>query len=159
MTYIIITTIALTIVSFFFDKKKTWKGIKKGAKQFLNILPTLLSVIILISVVLYFISDDVLTEYLGSGAGITAYFSAGLIGAVAILPGFIAYPLAGILVKSGVSLSVIAVFITTLKMVGIMTIPIERRYFGLKVALIRNILSFAGALVVGILMALIFNYL
>ncbi len=159
MSYIIILTAFLTLVSFIFDKKKTWKGIKKGAKQFINILPTLLSVIILISVVLYFISDDVLTEYLGSGAGITAYFSAGLIGAVAILPGFIAYPLAGILVKSGVSLSVIAVFITTLKMVGIMTIPIERRYFGLKVALIRNILSFAGALVVGILMALIFNYL
>ena len=77
MTYIIVFTIILTIVSFIFDKKKTWKGIKRGVKQFINILPTLLSVIILISVVLYFISDDVLTEYLGSGAGITAYFSAG----------------------------------------------------------------------------------
>ncbi len=159
MYYIIIFTVIITLISFIFDKKKTIKGIKKGAKQFINILPTLFSVIMLISIVLYFISDDVLTEYLGSKAGITAYFSAGLIGSVAILPGFIAYPLAGILVKSGVSLSVIAVFITTLKMVGIMTIPIERRYFGTKVALIRNLLSFVGALVVGIIMALILNYL
>ena len=158
MYYIIIITAVLTLVSFFFDKKKTWKGIKKGAKQFINILPTLLSVIILISIVLYFISDKVLTEYLGSDAGITAYFSAGILGAIAILPGFIAYPLAGILVKSGVSLSVIAVFITTLKMVGFLTIPIEKRYFGLKVALMRNALSFVGALIVGIIMALILNY-
>ena len=159
MTYIIILTVILTLVSFLFDKKKTIKGIKKGAKQFINILPTLLSVIILISIVLYFVSDKVLMEYLGTDAGLTAYFSAGIIGAVAILPGFIAYPLAGILVKSGVSLSVIAVFITTLKMVGLMTIPIEKRYFGLRVSLMRNALSFIGALIVGIAMALILNYL
>ncbi len=158
MYYIIILTAILTLISFFFDKKKTWKGIKKGAKQFINILPTLLSVIILISIVLYFVSDKVLMEYLGAEAGIAAYFSAGIIGAVAVLPGFIAYPLAGILVKSGVALSVIAVFITTLKMVGILTIPIEKKYFGLKVALMRNLLSFAGALLVGIVMALILNY-
>lgn len=158
MNYIIILTILLTIVSFIFDKKKTWKGIKKGVKQFLSILPTLISVIILISIVLYFVSDKVMMEYLGGDAGIAAYFSAAIIGAIAILPGFISYPLAGILVKSGVSLSVIAVFITTLKMVGILTIPIEKSYFGLKVALLRNALSFAGALVVGISMALILNY-
>ena len=159
MIYIAILTLILTLVSFLFDKKKTLKGIKKGLMQFVNILPTLLSVIILISIVLYFVSQEMLMEYLGRGAGIGAYFSAALIGAVAILPGFIAYPLAGILVKSGVSLAVIAVFITTLKMVGFLTIPIERRYFGLRVTLMRNLLSFAGALVVGSLMALIINYL
>lgn len=159
MKYITILTIFLTLISFIFDKKKTLKGIKKGVKQFVNILPTLLSVIILISIVLYFVSDKVLMEYLGADAGIGAYFSAAIIGAVAILPGFIAYPLAGILVKSGVALSVIAVFITTLKMVGILTIPIEKRYFALKIALMRNTLSFAGALVVGIIMALVLNYL
>ena len=159
MTYIIILTAILTLVSFLFDKKKTWKGIKKGAKQFINILPALLSVIILISIVLYFVSDKVLMDYLGANAGIGAYFSAAILGAVAILPGFIAYPLAGILVKSGVSLSVIAVFITTLKMVGLLTLPIEKKYFGLKVSLMRNALSFVGALIVGIIMALILNYL
>jgi len=159
MIYIIGLTGILTLVSFIFDKEKTLKGIKKGVKQFINVLPTLLSVIVLISIVLYFVSDKFLMEYLGADAGIAAYFSAGIIGAVAILPGFIAYPLAGILVKSGVSLSVIAVFITTLKMVGILTIPIEKRYFGLKVTLMRNTLSFVGALVVGVIMALILNYI
>ncbi len=158
MIYIVILTVLLSTVSFILDKKKTWKGIKKGMMQFINILPTLLSVIILISIVLYFISDEVLMHYLGSDAGIAAYFSAGILGAVAILPGFIAYPLAGILVKSGVSLSVIAVFITTLKMVGLLTIPIEMKYFGLKVSLMRNALSFVGALAVGITMAFVLNY-
>lgn len=159
MLPILILTIILTLVSFIFDRNKTLKGIKKGIKQFTKILPTLLSVIIVISVVLFFLSDDFFIEYLGKDAGLEAYFSAALIGSVSLIPGFISYPLANILLKSGVSLSVIAVFITTLKMVGIMTIPIEAKYFGLRTALLRNILSFVGALTVGIIMALIFNYI
>jgi len=159
MISIIILTIVLTIISFIFDKKKTIKGIKKGTMMFLKILPTLLSVIILVSVVLFFVSDKILIEYLGKDAGIGAYISAAIIGSISIIPGFIAYPLSGILLKTGVSFSVLSVFITTLKMVGILTIPIEARFFGYKIAIIRNILSFVGAILVGGTMALIFNYL
>jgi uncharacterized membrane protein YraQ (UPF0718 family) len=159
MIPILILTLTLTLISFIANRKKTVKGVKKGAKQFLAILPTLMSVIILISVVLFFVSDELLMEYMGEKAGWGAYFSAALIGSVSILPGFIAYPLSGILVQTGVSLSVIAVFITTLKMVGILTIPIERRYFGLKIAILRNTLSFIGAIIVGAIMALILNFI
>jgi len=159
MIPIIILTLILTIISFVFDKKKTLKGVKKGAMMFLKILPTLISVIILVSVVLYLVSDEVLMEYLGKDAGIGAYISAALIGSVSIIPGFIAYPLASILLKTGVSFSVLSVFITTLKMVGVLTIPIEARFFGFKVAIIRNTLSFIGAILVGGTMAIIFNYI
>ena len=68
---------------------------------------------------------------------------------------FFAYPLAGILVKSGVSYSVIAVFITTLMMVGILTLPLEAKYFGLKTAIIRNALYFVGAIIIGLIIGLI----
>jgi len=159
MIAIIVLTIILTIISFVFDKKKTLKGVKKGMMMFLKILPTLLSVIILVSVVLYFVSDEVLIKYLGKDAGLAAYVSAALIGSVSIIPGFIAYPLASILLKTGVSFSVLSVFITTLKMVGILTIPIEAKFFGLRTAIIRNSLSFIGAILVGGTMALIYYYI
>jgi len=159
MKAIIILTAILTLISFVFDKKKTLKGIKKGMMMFFKILPTLLSVIIIVSFVLYLVSDEVLMQYLGKNAGLGAYVSAAVIGSVSIIPGFIAYPLAGILLKTGVSFSVLSVFITTLKMVGILTIPIETRFFGLKTAIIRNLLSFLGAILVGGSMALIFYYI
>ena len=159
MIPIIILTVVLTGISFIADRKKTFKGIKKGIMMFLKILPTLLSVIILVSVVLYFVSDKFIIEYLGNDAGFGAYVSAALIGSVSIIPGFIAYPLAAILVKGGVGMSVIAVFITTLKMVGILTIPIEAKFFGLKTALIRNALSFIGAIIVGSIMAITLYYI
>jgi uncharacterized membrane protein YraQ (UPF0718 family) len=153
----IVLTIVLTVLSFVIDKNKTLKGIKKGLTMFLNILPTLLSVIILVSIVLYLVSDEVLIKYLGDEAGLGAYVSAAVIGSVSIIPGFIAYPLAGILLKTGVSFSVLSVFITTLKMVGVLTIPIESKFFGLKTAILRNVLSFIGAILVGGSMAVIYH--
>ncbi len=159
MIPIIILTVVLTVVSFIFNRAKTLKGIKKGVMMFLKILPTLLSVIIIVSVVLYLVSEEVLIKYLGNEAGLVAYVSAAVIGSVSIIPGFIAYPLAGILLKTGVSFSVLSVFITTLKMVGILTIPIEAKFFGLKTAVLRNLLSFVGAILVGGSMALIYHYL
>ena len=157
MVPVIVLTIVLTVISFVFDRNKTLKGIKKGLTMFLKILPTLLSVIILVSVVLYLVSDEVLIKYLGEEAGLGAYVSAAVIGSVSIIPGFIAYPLAGILLKTGVSFSVLSVFITTLKMVGILTIPIEAKFFGLKTTILRNALSFVGAVLVGGSMALIYH--
>ncbi len=159
MIQMIIFTALIVVISFFADSKKTVKGITKGIKQFIKILPTLLSVIIIVSTTLYFVSNEFLSEYLGVKAGGFAYISAALIGSVSLLPGFIAFPLAGVLVKAGISYSVIAVFITSLMMVGFLTIPLEARYFGLKTAILRNALGFIGALIVGATLAIIFLYI
>ncbi|OFX26030.1 MAG: hypothetical protein A2041_08450 [Bacteroidetes bacterium GWA2_31_9b] len=48
------------------------------------------------------------------------------------------------------SYPIIGVFITTLMMVGILTLPLEIKYFGARVAVLRNILYFIGAIVIGI---------
>jgi len=157
MISIIILTIILTIISFVFDKNKTLKGVKKGIMMFIKILPTLLSVMILVSVVLYFVSDKILIKYLGEKAGVGAYVFAAIIGTISIIPGFISYPLAGILINTGVSYSVISVFITTLKMVGVLTIPLEARFFGYKISILRNSLALIGALTVGALMSIIYT--
>lgn len=153
---IIITSIGL-LFSFFADRKKTFTGIKKGINMFLKMLPAFLSIIMLVSVVLYLIPQEVMLKYLGHDSGIFGYLFAAIIGSVAMIPGFIAYPVAGMLVKSGVGYPVLAIFITTLMMVGIVTIPLEKKYFGLKVAILRNSLSFVGALVIGSLIGLLWG--
>ncbi len=158
MIAVVFIALALVLISFLVDRKKTLQAIRKGMLQFFRILPTLLSVIMIISIVLYFVSEEVIIRYLGEGAGWEAYFSAAILGSVSLIPGFIAFPLAGILVKSGVAYTVIAVFITTLLMVGLLTIPIEAKYFGLKTSLLRNALSFLGAVVIGIVMVIIYTF-
>ncbi len=145
------------LLSFLKDRKKTLEGLKKGLFMFLKILPTIISVVIIVSVMLYLIPEQKLTSWFGQESGVTGYIAAALVGSVSLIQGFIAYPLAGVLVEAGVGYPVIAIFITTLMMVGIMTIPIEARYFGMKIALVRNSLAFVFALAVGLTMGVLWN--
>ncbi len=151
----IIAVIAI-IVSFIANRHKTWTGIKKGLVMFVKILPAILSVLILISIVLSLLPNELILEYLGEGAGVTGFLFAAIAGSVALIPGFIAYPLSGMLVSTGVSYPVIAVFITTLMMVGVMTLPVEIKFFGMRVSLIRNILYFSAALLIGFFIGLFY---
>ena len=122
--------------------------------MFLNLLPLLLLMLALISVVLFLIPNETLIHYMGKGSGIEGWSIAALLGSVALIPGFIAYPLCGILIKNGVAYTTIAVFITTLTMVGIVTLPLEAKFFGWKTSIIRNTLSFIAALLIGFVMML-----
>ncbi|MGM0532061.1 MAG: permease [Bacteroidota bacterium] len=156
MAILFIITGLAVVASLIVNQQKTLKGLKKGAMQFLKLLPTLLSVIILVSIAMHFIPEKTLIQYFGDQAGMLGYLLAAVTGSISLIPGFISYPLAGMLVESGVGYGVIALFITTLKMVGILTIPLEAKYFGMKVTLMRNGLSFIGAIVIGTIMALVF---
>lgn len=157
MTILLTITAICLIISLIADKNKTWKGVVKGMKMFLNLLPVILSVIIMISVVLFFLPNETIVKYLGKDAGFMGYIIAAIMGSIALIPGFIAYPLAGILVKNGVSYPIIGVFITTLMMVGILTLPLEIKYFGVRVAVLRNVLYFIGAIVIGIVIGLVYS--
>lgn len=152
-------TIILLTTSFIFDKKKSISGLKKGIMMFLNLLPTLITILIIISSLLYFIPNELLLKLFGKESGLKGMILAAIVGSISLIPGFIAYPLGNILIKQGVSYSVIAIFITTLMMVGIVTLPIEKKYFGIKVALIRNSLSFIGAIVIGLLIGTLWGLL
>jgi hypothetical protein len=47
-------------------------------------------------------------------------------------------------------------FITTLLMVGIFTLPIEQKFFGWRVSLLRNALSLAGAVICALIIGLFY---
>ena len=80
-----------------------------------------------------------------------------LFGSITMMPGFIAFPLGGILVQNGVLYMIISAFTTTLMMVGIITLPVEKKYFGTKVAVIRNIISFFIAVIISIITGMLFG--
>ncbi|MEM4245273.1 MAG: permease [Candidatus Nanoarchaeia archaeon] len=146
----LLTGIAL-IVSFAFDTKKTVQGLKKGFKMLFNILHPFLNILILISVVLFFIPSSLIADYLGTNSGWLGFVIAAFVGSVTLIPGFISYPLAATLIKQGATYGVVAVFMTTMLMVGVVTLPLETKYFGRKTAIIRNLLNLVAAIIIGIL--------
>lgn len=151
--------LGLVLVSAIADRKRTWTGIKKGLAMFVNIMPTLLWVMALMAVALYFIPPEIIREYLGEQSGIGGFLVSGGIGSVTMMPGFISYPLCSVLLEEGVSVAVVAVFITTLMMVGTVTLPLEARFFGWKAALLRNLLSLLGAFAVAGLLGAAYAWL
>jgi uncharacterized membrane protein YraQ (UPF0718 family) len=149
---LIIFTVVCLIFSLIANRNKTWNGIRKGLTMFLKLLPVLIIMLALVSVALFIIPNETLVKYMGEESGIKGWVSAAVIGSVALIPGFIAYPLCGILIDNGVAYSVIAVFITTLMMTGFLTLPVEVKFFGWKVSVIRNLASLVAALFIGLIM-------
>jgi len=153
-----ITGLAL-LISIIIDRKKTLTAIKISYKRFINIIPAFLAMLILVSIVLFFVSDKMISNYLGNNDKFIGITLASLFGSITLMPGFIAFPLCGILLKKGVSYMVLSAFTTTLMMVGILTYPIEKKYFGVKVTIIRNVISLFIALIVALSIGFFFGEL
>lgn len=147
----------LLLVSFFLDRKKTKKALLVAYKRFMAISPSFLIMLIFVSIILFLFPQEKMILYLNSGNHTVNVVLAALAGSITVMPGFVAFPLAGILRNSGISYMVIASFTTTLMMVGTITFPVEVTYFGKKVSLIRNLLSFVIAITVALLIGIYFG--
>lgn len=148
-------SVFLSGLSFLLDRKKTVAGFKRGWKMFKNGMSTFLNILILVSVVLYFVPPSVISRFLGSDSGVLGFAIAAIVGSITLIPGFISYPIAAGLIAQGASYAVVATFMTTLMMVGVVTLPLEIKYLGRKVAILRNSLNFVAAIVIGMVVGLI----
>ena len=113
-TALYIGTIGLLLISFLKDKKKTRMALKKAWKAFENILPEFLVVIMMVGVMLAVVNNDVISKVIGADSGWMGVVLAALIGAITLIPGFIAFPTAALLLKGGAGIMQIAVLISTL---------------------------------------------
>lgn len=153
MMLILVTVIALA-VSYWYDPGRTRKALQTSLKSFLGLMPSLLAITGIIGLMLALVPEQVLVQ-LFQQHGLTGFLLAALVGSVATIPGPIAFPLAGSLLKLGAGVATMAAFITTLTMVGLVSAPMEAEFFGRRFALLRNGLSLVLALIVGALMGVI----
>ena len=152
----VITGLAL-VFSLFASGEKTLKALKISYRRFINILPAFVIMLVLVSIVLFLIPDEVISHYLGVENKFVGVLLASFLGSITLMPGFIAYPLAGILLKKGVAYMVLSAFTTTLMMVGVLTYPIEKQYFGTSVTIIRNAISLLIALIIAVVTGIFFG--
>ncbi len=155
-TYILYAlAIAGLAISFFKDRKKTKAALMKAWKAFENILPQLLTIFLVIGFLLAVFPQETIQALLGSNSGFLGILAAAVIGSVTLMPGFVAFPLAAALLKSGAGYMQLAAFVSTLMMVGVITIPIERKTFGLRATLTRNGAAFVFSILVAVVMGVV----
>ena len=147
-----LSAIVLLSISFLKDRSKTMTALQKAWKSLENIMPQFLSIMLIIGIMLAILSPQEISGLIGQESGWLGMIIAAIVGSITLIPGFVAFPLTAALLKSGAGLMQIAVFISTLMMVGIVTFPLEKEYFGFKVAILRNVLAFAFSFIVAIVM-------
>lgn len=143
-------------VSFFKDREKTKMALKKAWKAFENILPQFLAILVIIGLAFAVLTPEMITKLLGANSGLWGVLAASVVGSITLIPGFVAFPLAAALLKNGAGHMQIAAFVSTLMMVGVVTMPLEMKTFGKRATLVRNIsayvFSLVAALVIGVVL-------
>lgn len=130
-------------------------ALKKAWKSFENILPQFLVVLLLVGVLLAVLNTETISKFIGQESGFLGVALAAVIGAITLIPGFVAFPTAAMLLNGGAGYMQIAAFVSTLMMVGIVTMPVEIKYFGKKLTILRNALAFVFSFAVAIIIGLV----
>ena len=143
----------LLSVSFLKDRKKTALSLKRAWKMFINVLPQFVAILLLVGLLLVVVTPGTIQHVIGAESGFFGMVVTSLLGAITLIPVLIAFPVAAELLHNGAGVAQVAVFISTLTMVGLVTLPMEAKYLGKKVAVLRNVLvflfAFATAFIIG----------
>lgn len=150
-----VLTAILLGISFRKDRGKTMRSFQKAWNMFVNVLPQFLAILLLVGLLLAAITPGTIKQVVGAESGFGGMILAALLGAVTLVPVLVAFPVAAGLLQSGAGVPQIVVFISTLTMVGIVTLPVEIKYLGKKAAVLRNVLSFLFAFVTASLMGMV----
>ena len=152
----IVTAVALA-ASLIAGRRQTLAALKLACTRLVKILPAFLVMLVLLAVALALVPQELVRRLLGRESGALGVAIAAAVGSITLMPGFIAFPLSGALLRQGVPYMVLAAFTTTLMMVGVLTYPLERQYFGRNVTLVRNAIGLLIALIAAGVMGLVFG--
>ena len=152
-----ILTFALLTASYLKDKNKTKKALKKAWKAFENILPEFLVVILFVGFIIAAMDPEMISKIIGADSGAMGVILSSVVGAITLIPGFVAFPMAALLLEGGAGYVQIGAFVSSLMMVGVVTIPVEVKYFGNKITIARNVMAFLFSFVVAIVMGVVLS--
>jgi uncharacterized membrane protein YraQ (UPF0718 family) len=159
MYAIYILTAVLLVASVIADRRKTARALRIALRRFLKIAPAFVVMLVLVAVALYLLPERTLLRLLAPRNEWAAVFAALGVGSISIMPGFIAFPLCGVLLERGALYMVLSAFSTTLMMVGVVTFPVERGYLGVRLAVVRNVASLLIAICVAVATGFVFGEL
>ncbi len=130
------------------DRQRSRQALRKSWRALNNMLPEFTAILVLVGLVVTLLTPETISRFLGDNSGFLGMIATAFVGAITLIPGFVAFPLAATLLDHGAGIMQIGVFVSTLMMVGVVTAPLEIKYFGKKETLMRNGLSFLLAFAV-----------
>lgn len=152
MTSLILYTVTILfyILSFNKDKDKTLKAFLIGKNSLFGIMPQFLGIILTIGITLSLIEPELISAMLGDKSGFMGIIMGAIVGSIAMMPTFVAFSTGNMLLLNGAGIAQATAFMSTLTLIGIITIPLESKHIGKKATFYRNVLAFLYSVVVAI---------
>ena len=147
--------IILLALSWKKSPEKTCQSLKKAWRSCTGVLPLFFAILICMGFLLSFVNEAVIRQVVGRESGMAGIALSGLLGSVTLIPAFAAYPAAAELLRVTGGYAQITMLITSLMMVGVVTFPLECRFFGVKAAAWRNVLSLLYAFALSVFMGML----
>lgn len=132
--------VVLLGISFLKDWKKTALSLKRAWKMFENVLLQFMAILLLVELLLAIVTPETIQYVIGAESGFVGMLITSLLSAIALVT------VATELLQNGAGITQIEVFISTLTMVGFVTLPMKIKYLGKKAAIFCNVLAFLFAL-------------
>ena len=105
------------------------------------------AILLFVGISLAVVDPKTISNLIGSKSGIWGIFIALVVGSIAVIPSFVAFPLGGTLLKAGAGYPQVAALVSTIMAVGIVTLPAEIKYFNKTTAILRITFSFMIAVI------------
>ncbi len=136
----------LLALSFFKNRAKTKLALVKALNQLRSFVPFIMVVLIFVGVTLAFLDATAIGKLMGKSSGFFGVVVSLAVGSAVFMPSFVAFPLGATLLEQGAGYPQVAAFLAALMGVGLTTLPIEVKYFGTRITLMRNLLCLAVAI-------------
>jgi len=131
-------------------------ALKSTGKQFANLLPIFVGVILLVGLFNTFLSKEFLSSIFSANALLDTLFGTGFGSILASNP-INSYVIGGQLLEQEVSLFAVTAFIAAWVTIGLVQLPAEMAALGKKFAIVRNALSFALCMAISFLTVATYN--
>ena len=151
------TAFILLAVSWKRSREKTRAALRKAWGSCLGVLPLFLGILLCMGLLLAFVDESVIRQTVGRESGLWGVVLSGIIGSVTLIPAFAAYPAAAELLRVTGGYAQITMLITSLMLVGVATLPLECRFFGVRAAVWRNALGLAYSFALALFMGALFG--
>lgn len=159
MMNIVIWTLSglLLFVSFIKNRDKTLKALKIAWTSFSRIALIFVLVLAGYALLITYISPELIQQTIGADSKLSGIVISLALGSLSVMPGFVAFPLCSALYTQGIPYYILAAFSVSLMNVGVVTFPMEQKYLGTKVALVRNFLGLLVSIITLIVVKLVFG--
>lgn len=141
-------SVILCLISYKKDKSKTKNALIKALKSTENILPQFLGIILIVGLTLSILHPETISNIIGSNSGSFGVILAAVIGSIAMMPTFVAFSTGNTLLQNGAGIAQVAALISTLTLIGIITMPLEVKYVGKRATIYRSIVAFVFSIIV-----------